>query len=377
MKYSSRTGFSRNFILTVSIIYSSLIIITALILNWALSSTVEGAAEILLNDNVKSYSRMVSMISEEISENDLSDAASLKKYLQKKSSARGITGINLYQRTDDENFFRVLDIIINNTAYVPEISPGQSVKPENGLEIMKESLTRINSDSRVYTDGILNWQCVYAPFSIGKNTIISQWIIPVMETEGKIKALNRNYRAQKIIIFLLSLIISAGVIGATWLFYQNYTYILRGIASHLDKAADGNYNIRISISDDEELNRIAGSFNALVEDIREKKIRTDDIEETIQDINSRADEIFRDGVAALKNGDSSAALPLFRTVTLLRPESHSSYFNMGVAMARLKEYDKAVDMFRKTLEIKPDHEQSLTYMEKILNILNKPAPGEQ
>jgi len=372
MKYS-KTGFSKNFILTVSIIYSSLIIVTALILNWALTSTVEGASEILLNDNVKSYSRIVSMISDEAGEKEIDNSASLKEFLRKKSSSQGITGINLYQRTEDENFFRVMDIIINSTAYVPEISPGQIVKPEEGLDIMKESLTKITTDSRIYTDGILRWQYVYAPFTPGKSRIISQWIVPVSETEGKINALNRNYRAQKIIIFILSLIISAGVIGATWLFYQNYSYILRGIASHLDRAADGNYNIRISISDDEELNRIAGSFNALVEDIRDRKIRSDDIEEAIQSINIKADELFRDGVAALKNGDSSAALPLFRTVTLLRPESYSSFFNMGVAMARLKQYDESVEMFNRALEIKPDHEKSRAYMERILEILNKPS----
>jgi len=376
MKYS-KAGFSRNFILTVSIIYSSLIIVTALILNWALSSTVEGASEILLSDNVKSYSRIVSMISDEAGGEVIDDASSLKGFLREKSSSQGITGINLYQRTEDENFFRVTDIIINSTAYVPEISPGQIVKPEEGLDIMKESLTKITTDSRVYTDGILRWQYVYAPFTSGNSRIISQWIIPVSETEGKINALNRNYRAQKIIIFILSLIISAGVIGATWLFYQNYSYILRGIASHLDRAADGNYNIRISISDDEELNRIAGSFNALVEDIRDRKIRSDDIEETILEINSRADELFRDGVAALKSGDSSAALPLFRTVTLLRPESYSSFFNLGVAMARLKQYDESVEMFKRAQEIKPDHEQSRAYMEKILNILNKPSQEGQ
>jgi HAMP domain-containing protein len=371
MKYS-KTGFSKNFILTVSLIYASLIIVTALILNWALKSTVEGASEILLQDNIKSYSRIVSIISDEA--DGITDLTELKKHLSEKSSKiQGVTGINLYQRTDDESYFRVMDIIINNTAYVPEIYPGQSVKPEQGLDIMKESLTRITTDSRVYTDGILRWQYVYAPLNTGKTLILSQWIISVSETEGKISALNRNYRVQKIIIFILSLIISAGVIGATWLFYQNYSYILRGIASHLDRAADGNYNIRISISDDEELNRIAGSFNALVEDIRDRKIRADDIAETMQEINSRSDELFRSGVAALKNSRQEDAISAFKAMTILRPESFSSYFNMGVAMAQLKKYDEAVEMFARALEIKPEHEQSRTYMEKIETILKKAA----
>jgi methyl-accepting chemotaxis protein len=369
MKYS-RTGFSKNFILTVSIIYASLIIVTALILNWALKSTVEGASEILLHDNIKGYSRIISLIADEA--DGIKDLTELKKHLSGKSSKiQGVTGINLYQRTDDESYFRVFDIIINNTAYVPEISPGQSVKPEQGLDIMKESLTRITTDSRVYTDGILRWQYVYAPLHTEKSLILSQWIVSVAETEGKISALKRNYRAQKIIIFLLSLIISAGVIGATWLFYQNYSYILRGIASHLDRAADGNYNIRISISDDEELNRIAGSFNALVEDIRDWKIRADDIAETMQEINSRSDELFRSGVAALKNSRQEDAISAFKAVTILRPESFSSYFNMGVAMAQLKKYDEAVQMFAMALEIKPEHEQSRSYMNKIEAILKK------
>lgn len=369
MKYS-KTGFSKSFILSVSIIYASLIIVTALILNWALKSTVEGASEILLEDNIKGYSRIISMISDEAKE--ISDTPSLKDYLAAKSSMiQGITGINLYKRTDDESYFRVMDIIINNSAYIPEISAGQTVRPEQGLDIMKESLTKITYDSRVYTDGILRWQYVYAPLNAGKSLVLSQWIISVSEAEGRISALNKNYRAQKIIIFILSLIISAGVIGATCLFYQNYSYILRGIASHLDTAAGGNYNIRIGISDDEELNRIAGSFNALVEDIKDWKIRADDITENMQGMNSRCDELFSNGVEALKNNNPEDAIASFKAVTLLRPESYSSCFNMGVAMARLKKYEEAVIMFATALEIKPDHEQSLAYMNKIKAILEK------
>lgn len=371
MRYS-KTGFSKNFILTVSVIYASLIIVTALILNWALKSTVNGASEILLQDNAKNYSRIISMISDEAM--GINDTPLLKDFLIEKSSKiQGVTGINLYHRTADESYFRVMDIIINNSTYVPEISAGQSVKPEQGLDIMKESLTKITYDSRVYTDGILRWQYIYAPLNIGKKLILSQWLISVSETEGKIFALTKNYRAQKIIIFILSLIISAGVIGATWLFYQNYSHILRGIASHLDKAADGNYNIRISLSDDEELNRIAGSFNALVEDIKDWKIRADDIAETMSGINSRCDELFRKGVASLKDNNPEDAIASFKAVTLLRPESYSSFFNMGVAMAQLKKYQEAVNMFAMSLEIKPDHEQSKTYMNRIKSILNKNA----
>lgn len=375
MRYS-KTGFSKNFILTVSIIYASLIIVTALILNWALKSTVQGTSEILLEDNAKSYSRIISMISDETE--NINDTALLKNFLNKRSSQiQGITGINLYHRTDDECFFHVIDIIISNRAYVPEISAGQTVKPEQGLNIMKESLTKITYDTRVYTDGILRWQYIYAPLNIDKKLVLSQWLVSVSETEGKIFALTRNYKAQKIIIFILSLIISAGVIGITWLFYQNYSHILRGIASHLDKAAAGNYNIRIGLSDDEELNKIAASFNALVEDIKDWKIRADDIEESMLETNSRCDKLFKQGVASLKNNNPEDAIVSFKTVTLLRPKSYSSFFNMGVALAQLKKYQEAIDMFAMSLEIKPDHEQSKIYINKIESILTKNADNAE
>jgi len=369
MRYS-KTGFSKKFILAVSIIYASLIIVTALILNWALKSTVQNASEILLKDNTKGYSQIISIISDEAK--NIKDTALLKNYLREKSSQiKGITGINLYHRTDDECFFHVIDIVINNSSYVPEISAGQTVKPEQGLNIMKESLTKIISDSRVYTDGILRWQYIYAPLNMDKKLVLSQWLVSVSETEGKIFTLTKNYKAQKIIIFILSLIISAGVVGTTWLFYQNYSHILRGIASHLDKTAGGNYNIRIGLSDDEELNRIAASFNALVEDIRDWKIRADDIKETMLEINSRCDKLFKEGVAALKNNNPEDAIVSFKTVTLLRPESYSSFFNMGVALAQLKKYQEAINMFAMSLEIKPDHEQSKIYMNRIESILTK------
>jgi tetratricopeptide (TPR) repeat protein len=80
-------------------------------------------------------------------------------------------------------------------------------------------------------------------------------------------------------------------------------------------------------------------------------------------------EMFRKGVEFMKENNLEDAVSIFRSIVLMKPEGHGSYFNLGVAYARLKNYRLSLEMFGKAREIKPDYELTLKYMEKVQKMI--------
>ncbi len=369
LKIKSRSGLSKRFIFSLSLAYAFLIITSALIVNSALNMTLSSAEDIIFKDNARYYSKLLDVIADNAEERKISHVSELKAYLKRKcGNDEAFMHVILYERTGDENFFRVIDHITLDKSFRTEIKTGQTISPEKGLAQMKKALTGSEYDPAYYKYDGMKWQNIYRSYRTDKRTILIQAQVSASTAERSKSLLLSGSRLYRIIVFIISLIIVGGVIATTWLFYQSYSDILKGLASHFDRAAQGNFNVHIKQSEDRELNRVADSFNSLIDCIKDQHTMTMETDEYVKYINSQADSIFAEGVSLMKDGQTDEAVVKFRTVCTIRPESHSSFFNLGVAYARSKKYAEALDIFDRAIEINPAHDMSRKYREKVARL---------
>lgn len=68
----------------------------------------------------------------------------------------------------------------------------------------------------------------------------------------------------------------------------------------------------------------------------------------------QADQLKREGNAALQEGNMEDAIRLYSAALLLDPNNHILYSNRSAAYAKIQEYEKALEDAEKTVALKPD-----------------------
>ena len=89
--------------------------------------------------------------------------------------------------------------------------------------------------------------------------------------------------------------------------------------------------------------------------------------------SSRADELsegFRKGVELLKNGSLAEAEAVFKALTIIKPDGFGAYFNLGVVLAKQRDFDRSLEMFEKARAINPSHTHTAIYIEKVIRMKN-------
>ena len=87
---------------------------------------------------------------------------------------------------------------------------------------------------------------------------------------------------------------------------------------------------------------------------------------------SELNTLMSKGIRSMKNGDIDNAFESFRVAYQKFPQYPESVFNMGLANFRNKDYDEAVNYFKKTIAINPDHKNALTAIKNVAkNYFNK------
>ena len=207
---------------------------------------------------------------------------------------------------------------------------------------------------------------------------------------------------------------------AVGLFIQNYSLFLKSLAGYFGRASRGDLAVNISAPDDDEMQELAASFNGLIEEMRVLKEREKAVSEraaeeiisagklsderaadkkaaderaaeakvaearaaeekiaagNIADEKDPVDDMFRMGVQKLKDGNLEDAVHVFRALQLMRPESFGSYFNLGVAYAKMRSYDASLEMFDRALELNPAHELAKGYIDKVKQLKERYDPG--
>lgn len=69
-----------------------------------------------------------------------------------------------------------------------------------------------------------------------------------------------------------------------------------------------------------------------------------------------ANKIINEGVTLSQAGNQDGAIEKFTAALALNPKCADCYYNIGAANAQKKEYDKAIDAYKKSVEIKPTPE---------------------
>jgi tetratricopeptide (TPR) repeat protein len=129
------------------------------------------------------------------------------------------------------------------------------------------------------------------------------------------------------------------------------------------KAAEGEFNVSLKETKDNDLNELALSFNTIVSELKGLKEK----ENLVKDIENKdsLNDLFKFGVNMLKENRFDDSINIFKTLTMLKPDGFGSFFNLGVAYAKKKEYNASLAMFGMALESNPDHEHTINYIEKV------------
>jgi len=69
-----------------------------------------------------------------------------------------------------------------------------------------------------------------------------------------------------------------------------------------------------------------------------------------------ANRIINEGVTLSQAGNQDGAIEKFTAALALNPKCFDCYYNIGAANAQKKEYDQAIDAYKKSIEIKPTAE---------------------
>lgn len=76
---------------------------------------------------------------------------------------------------------------------------------------------------------------------------------------------------------------------------------------------------------------------------------------------------FDAGVTASRNKDYDSAIASFQAALALQPACHECYYNIGYALLQKKDDTQAEEQWKKGLEIKPDHAETLTALATLYN----------
>jgi tetratricopeptide (TPR) repeat protein len=82
-------------------------------------------------------------------------------------------------------------------------------------------------------------------------------------------------------------------------------------------------------------------------------------------------KLFDEGVAASRSGDNDTALAKFTEAAGVMPTCYDCYYNIGYAHAQKKEYDKAEEAFKKSIELKADYIEAYNGLATIYNAQKK------
>ncbi len=271
----------------------------------------------------------------------------------------------IYSQTSDENFFRVVDTVSINQNLVVPISNKEVVQEEKEYNYLKEGLLHGVVEPNLYKRGNITWQNVYYPLSFDGKNLIIQYMISNSDIMHAIENYSSSIRVTRIISIVITVVLAIAVILLTLIFTHNYSLLIDNLSHYIDRAAQGELELNLHETDN-ELNKLALSFNSLMDELKDKKDRGHHEPEK---------ELFNIGVTMLKENKLDDSIAIFRTLTILKPESFGSYFNLGVAYAKKKDYKQSLTMLEKAAAENPAYDITQKYIVKVKKFLTDNDPA--
>ena len=361
MKKGKKSHLSLTFITTTTIIFAVLILAIALAFNYFMrnnSSLLNDVITILNHDHLLEKADLVidRLTLHEATDKD-SVSSILKKYCTRD---RGFLYVILYQKTADDNYFKIIDTIPVSKSLALDLKKKSVVREIKDKNYLQEGLLHSTVEPRRYSQQGIYWQNVYVPFQPGRKKLILQFLISVEKSNEAVSSFNKNYNTVRLMFSILSGALILIILVLSLVFSHNVSLLITNLSLFMDKAASGELDINLNPSDDAGLNQLALSFNSLIEELKDKTDKT------------KADplaEIFREGVDRLKEKRPDDAIAIFHTLAIFRPTSFGNFFNLAIAYAMKKQYRLSLEMFRQARELNPAYDLTDRYIEKVEKLL--------
>jgi HAMP domain-containing protein len=355
MKLLNRTGISKKFIISISILFSILMLFAAVFYRQIISSNISILKESISGSSAELAREKSNLVMASLKYSRAEKPAEISKVLSEICREDlGFIDTVIYSKTDDENYFKAVDRLkITDVNF--SIKPGDIVKEGKETNFLSKALTGEIIDPEIYSSGIFSWQNSYFSYGNKKKYIVQLFISAEPARKHLDKYLD-SVKTQRLIITAVSSILVLIVIILSVIFIQNYTLLLKKLSEFMKNAAGGNLSLNMNPEASVEMSELASSFNILIEEMKDMKIRAD---------RSPESDLFILGVEKIKNNNYQEAIFIFRTLTILKPESFVNFFNSGVAYAKIKEYQNALSMFKRADEINSFHEMTKKYIDKI------------
>ena len=392
MKKDRKPAFTKKFVVIISILYSVLIVATALLFNHTVSLNSRAVRETAFESSNGILMEKASLMALRTLQQEPKNTAHAVSLLQQTCREDDdVIYAMLFSPTADDNYFRLVDKITVNSRLLVEVGKREIVQDPSGIPYLRNGLVRTVTDPEIYTKDTYSWQNVYQPIALnGKNYVI-QFMFRPAATQKITAAFNSTITRSRYIMLFMSLALILSVVIVTVIFSQNHSLLMKNLARYMQKAASGDLDVNINTAGDSELNELALSFNTLIEEM--KTIRENAPEQAeapgesengsapetgespdVPDEDSLLmKELFKTGVQRLKDNLTEEAITLFNIIITVRPEGFSSYFNLGVAYAKTRKYEESLAMFRKAREANPSYEMTDRYIERVERIIRKNA----
>lgn len=354
-----------------SIFFTSINAITILILTsifiYQINNNNLFLKETLISNNKKYTLNKTNYIHSYLSLFKLDSLKDLKRQLRsilKKDSE--ILNISIFSKTSDENYFKVKSTLKIHSLFKIPYKRNQIVNNESQTTFLKEGIFQTTFDPNLYTDKKLFWHNIYTPIKLSNSTYVLKFAVNHSKTGNILKKHLENNKEKKellsytVIIFIILLLIVS-------LLYMNiHSVFVNKLAKFVEKASKGDLNLAINSNADNDMSKLANSFNTLIEDLKDK-------EKKIKNLEKREEysEIFKHGVQQLKNKKYNDAITIFTTITILKPNGFASYFNLGIAYIKNKDFHKSIYNFNKALSLNPEHDITKNYLDKIYKMKSK------
>jgi tetratricopeptide (TPR) repeat protein len=409
-----KSGISRKFVFFVLSVFLLSILLIAVSFRYVISENAGLVRSRLMASSEELLLERTGAIMEKVKSANYRTPADFSAALKRAVAAEpSILHILVFARTADDDYYRVLDKVPLNAAFRVEAEVKSVVALEGENEYLKRGVYAAAVDPSVYASGAFTWRNVYHPYSLNRRNLVVAFMASAGRTASALADYDRSISGIKRNVIIINIAAALLVFLAVGLFIQNYSLFLKNLAGYFGRASRGDLAVNISAPDGDEMQELAESFNGLIEEMRvlkereravsekaaadkiagdkaveerapEEKSREENAageetaEETAAVEKDPVDDMFRMGVQKLKDGNLEDAVHVFRALQMIRPESFGSYFNLGVAYAKMRSYDASLEMFDRALELNPAHELARGYVEKVKQLKERydPGPGQ-
>ncbi|MBP7736728.1 MAG: tetratricopeptide repeat protein [Spirochaetes bacterium] len=395
-----RSVISRNFIIIISIIYSVLIIMTSVSFHVSMARNDSILKDALVSNNRDLYLGKIDALVERLRTKKATTGDLIKIEMRDYNASAGdILGVIIFTKTEDENYFRIADTLMFHDDLTLEITKSEVVREQKEINYLKLGLLQSAVDPDIYSRNGYSWQNVYYPYEIKNKKSVIQLLVSAARTQATIDAYAASTRSIRIVNIIVTVALVIAVIVLSIIFLQNYSLLISNLSHFMKKAADGDLDVSLHQTGDDELNQLALSFNTLIEELKDKTAMTAQAAEPAAAAEPQPEQppvqaqspepereqgrepdqgpesdgfgaIFITGVSRLKENRLDEAIAIFLTLTIMKPNGFGSFFNLGVAYAKKREYGRAIAMFEEAARINPAFEVTAQYIEKIKGLQN-------